>query len=166
MLRFRAANDLGTKKIYEYNPQLMHLDVSSGWSLILVVNRHPNAQTLQVFENGTLLYTWSVSTGLEAMKAKKSGAKKLAHTPLGRFQPFRMHKTYTSLTWEESMPNAIFFNGGVAFHAAATPQAQRRIGQRASAGCVRLMPVHSQLLFDLVKSHFSSTLVVIEERSD
>ena len=85
-------------------------------------------------------YTWDVST-----------ARKNYRTPIGSFQPTRMHERYYSKKYHNSpMPFSIFFYGGYAIHGTTD---LARLGTPASHGCVRLDPANAEKLFDLVKKN-------------
>lgn len=163
---FLHFHEIGSKKAYVYTLEQLKKDAAEGWKIILVVDRAATGQTLKIYNGTELVDTWPVSTGLEDYKTLKSGNKRFAHTPLGRFIPLRLHEKYRSMIYEEDMPFTVFFTAdGVAFHAARSQKAQNLIGQRASAGCVRLRPEQAQLLFELLKRNRESTLIVIEDAS-
>jgi hypothetical protein len=107
-------------------------------------------QSMEVLVEGELQHSWAVST-----------AGKGYRTPVGVWQPYRMHTMWHSRKYDNApMPHSIFFTGGYAIH--ATPHI-RRLGRPASHGCVRLHPDHARELFALVKQYGrASTRVVIE----
>ena len=85
-------------------------------------------------------YTWDVST-----------ARKNYRTPVGTFQPTRMHERYFSQKYDGApMPYSIFFYGGYAIHGTTD---LARLGTPASHGCIRLDPANAQKLFTLVKKN-------------
>ncbi len=85
-------------------------------------------------------YTWDVST-----------ARSNYRTPIGSFQPIRMHVKYYSKKYHGSpMPYSIFFYGGYAIHGTTD---LARLGTPASHGCVRLDPKNAEKLFTLVKKN-------------
>ncbi len=97
-----------------------------------------SAQRMSVYQNGRLKYTWKVST-----------ARRGYHTPLGNYRPTRMHKRYFSKKYYNSpMPYSIFFRGGYAIHGT---NAVKRLGRRASHGCVRLHPKNAAKLFSMIQ---------------
>jgi lipoprotein-anchoring transpeptidase ErfK/SrfK len=107
-------------------------------------------QTMEVVVDGTVVHTWDVSTGGKGYR-----------TPVGVWQPYRMHTMWRSRKYDNApMPHSIFFTGGYAIH--ATPHI-RRLGRPASHGCVRLHPDNAKALFALVKEYGRArTRVVIE----
>ncbi len=126
----------------------------------------PLAQRAYVFrKNGdalTLLYDWAASTGREKQEKNAQGGSSFTATPAGlyQFDPDRMYRQYRSVSWDQDMPNAMFFNWqrggiqtGLAIHA-ATGDDVARLGQRASAGCVHLSPENARTLFNLVKAEY------------
>lgn len=60
-------------------------------------------------------------------------------TPAGTFRVFFKNRNHVSSIYDVAMPNAVFFNGNIAFH-----QGQLRGG---SHGCVRLSKAASQTFF-------------------
>ncbi len=59
------------------------------------------------------------------------------------------------------MPYSVFYDGDYAVHGTYETG---RLGQPASAGCVRLDPQHAAVLFDLVRQEgLSSTVIVIRQ---
>jgi len=86
------------------------------------------------------LDTFLVSTGVEEFTIRESGEKAGEETWTGTiegfFRPTRMYETYHSKAWGgASMPNAVFFYGGIAFHGTGKVS---KLGERDSKGCVRL----------------------------
>ena len=97
-----------------------------------------SSQRMEVFKNGRRLYTWRVSTGVGRYR-----------TPTGRYRPTVMKRMHYSSKYNNSpMPHSIFFKGGYAIHGT---NHIRRLGRRASHGCVRLHPRHAATLYNLVK---------------
>ena len=107
-------------------------------------------QTMTVSENGTVLYSWAVSTA-------RSGYR----TPRGTYSPTRMHKMWYSRRYDNSpMPHSIFFVGGYAIHGT---DAVNALGSPASHGCVRLAPRNARTLFNLVMAHGrGNTRIVVQ----
>lgn len=95
-----------------------------------------SAQSITIFYNGERQGTWPVSTGV----AGRSTPSFDTH-PNGR-----IYDAYTSTKYPEgdynglgNMPYAVFISGGFAIH--GTPQGNwKRLGRRASHGCVRVHP--------------------------
>ena len=97
-----------------------------------------SSQRMYVYKNGRKLYSWRVSTGRGRYR-----------TPTGSYRPTilkRMH--YSSKYNNAPMPYSIFFRGGYAVHGT---NHIRRLGRRASHGCVRLHPRNAATLYHLVR---------------
>ena len=110
--------------------------VSAEAAVLIKVDQ--SAQRMSVEEDGSLLYTWRISTGRPGFD-----------TPNGAFRPNRMDADHFSSEYDNApMPHAIFFDlKGHAIHGSFDP-----IGRpAASHGCVRLDPANAATLFDLVK---------------
>ena len=97
-----------------------------------------SSQRMHVSVVGVKRYTWKVSTG-------KFGYA----TPSGSYRPFRMERDHFSRVWDDApMPHSIFFTSrGHAIHGSTYT---RRLGSRASHGCVRLSPQNAATLYSLV----------------
>jgi hypothetical protein len=109
-----------------------------------------------------LLYNWPVSTGREKWELDVHGKKENSFTPQGFYEldSNRMWVRYHSGQWNQPMPYAMFFNWeqngyqtGLAIHGAAGEDTAL-LGQRASAGCIRLAPENARLLFNLIKTQY------------
>jgi lipoprotein-anchoring transpeptidase ErfK/SrfK len=107
------------------------------------------SQTMKVYHEGRLMFTWPVSTA----KAGKI-------TPAGTYEPEFLSKNHRSRRYNNApMPFAIFYDGNYAIH--GTDQI-KRLGQPASHGCVRLHPDNAKILFRMVKAEgMENTRVVI-----
>jgi lipoprotein-anchoring transpeptidase ErfK/SrfK len=104
----------------------------------VVVQIDKSSQRMAVSIDGATRYNWPVSTG-------RSGYG----TPSGVFRPQSMHRSYYSRKYYNSpMPHAIFFHYGFAIHGTTDI---KRLGGRASHGCVRLHPSHAAALFALIQ---------------
>ena len=127
----------------------------------------PWAQHMYVFQKEPanelyLLYDWPVSTGRESLEVDAAGQQVPTSTPAGyyEFDPGRFFTNYHSIQWDEPMPYAMFFRWadhgvqtGLAIHAAAD-DAVGQLGNRASAGCIRLAPENARILFNLVHDSY------------
>ena len=110
--------------------------VSAEAAVLIKVDQ--STQRMSVEEDGSLLYTWRISSGRPGFD-----------TPNGAFRPNRMDADHYSSEYDNApMPHAIFFDlHGHAIHGSFDP-----IGHpAASHGCVRLDPANAATLFDLVK---------------
>ena len=130
-------------------------------------DRGPLAQRMYVFRKTAtgglaLLYDWAASTGRERAEVTPRGRRTFTATPAGYYQldPDRMYRRYHSWSWDQPMPNAMFFNWereglqtGLAIHA-ATGDDVAKLGSRASAGCVHLSPENAATLYQLIRSGY------------
>ncbi|MDB5736186.1 MAG: hypothetical protein JWN16_2823, partial [Alphaproteobacteria bacterium] len=130
-------------------------------------DRGPLAQRMFVFRKTAnndlaLLYDWAASTGREREEINPRGRRSFTATPAGYYQldPQRMYRRYRSYTWDQPMPNAMFFNWereglqtGLAIHA-ATGDDIAKLGSRASAGCVHLSPENAATLQQLIRAGY------------
>lgn len=107
------------------------------------------SQTMKVYHEGRLLFTWPVST-----------AKPGKITPAGTYEPEFLSRHHRSRRYNNApMPFAIFYDGNYAIH--GTDQI-KRLGKPASHGCVRLHPDNAKILFEMVKAEgMENTRVVI-----
>ena len=95
-------------------------------------------QRMRVYKGGKLLHKWKVSTG-----------KKGFNTPTGIFKPTALEKLHLSKQYNNApMPYSVFFNGGIAVHGT---KSIRRLGRRASHGCIRVKTPHAKKLYALVQ---------------
>jgi lipoprotein-anchoring transpeptidase ErfK/SrfK len=104
----------------------------------VVVQIDKSSQRMAVSVDGAARYSWPVSTG-------RGGYG----TPSGVFRPqslVRMH--YSRKYYNSPMPHSIFFYHGFAIHGT---NEIRRLGGRASHGCIRLHPSHAAALYALVQ---------------
>jgi L,D-transpeptidase catalytic domain len=104
----------------------------------VLVTVDKSSQQMTVAVDGRPLCQWPVSTGLAAYD-----------TPGGKFRAFRMERDHFSKEFDDApMPFSIFFTEkGHAIHGSY----DKRIGQPASHGCVRLSPANAETLFKLVE---------------
>jgi L,D-transpeptidase catalytic domain len=121
---------------------------ASAMKVVVVISKVSQHMTVTV--DGQQQYDWLVSTGGAGYE-----------TPSGTFRPFRMEKEHFSKEWDDApMPNSMFFTGeGHAIHGSYHI---KRLGTRASHGCVRLAPENAATLFALVeKAGFRNTTFTI-----
>lgn len=106
-------------------------------------------QTMSVYIDGDLAYTWKVSTGRKGFA-----------TPRGSFRAQWLDPDHLSSIYESApMPHSVFFLGGYAVHGS---NEVRRLGHPASHGCVRLSPGDATTFYSLVEdSGLSATHIVI-----
>src|SRR4026208_1922787 len=81
-------------------------------------------------------------------------------TPTGSFRPYLLRRMHYSSKYENSpMPHSVFFRGGYAIHGTSYI---KRLGRRASHGCVRLHPANAARLYKLVLIYgFDNTRITI-----
>ena len=104
----------------------------------VVVRIDKSSQRMAVSVDGTMRYSWPVSTGRRGFG-----------TPSGVFHPQMMARRWFSRKYYNSpMPHAIFFYHGFAIHGTYD---LARLGGPASHGCVRLHPLNAAALFALVE---------------
>jgi len=104
----------------------------------VVVHIDKSAQRMSVSVNGQPRYNWPISTGRNGYG-----------TPSGVFRPQMMARRWFSRKYYNSpMPHSIFFYHGFAIHGTTDI---RRLGGRASHGCVRLHPSNAATLYALVE---------------
>ena len=118
----------------------------------IVVRVDKSAQRMSVLVDGKPTHNFVVSTGLAG------------GPPNGTYKPQRLERTWHSRLFNMApMPYSIFFHGHYAIH--GTNQV-KRLGRRASKGCVRLHPRDAAVLFNLVqKQGMSRTRIIIEPSS-
>jgi hypothetical protein len=109
---------------------------------------------MTVSESGHAKFTWPVSSARYGYR-----------TPTGTFHPAWMSKMWYSRQYDYApMPNAIFFDKGVAIHGSS---ATAMLGRPASHGCVRLAPKNAATLFRLVTAHGKArTQIVVHGTPD
>lgn len=116
----------------------------------ILVNIDKATQEMTVFVDGVELYTWPVSTGLRGYS-----------TPSGTYTTTSMNEIWYSKQWDNApMPHAIFFTKkGHAIHGTLE---EKRLGNAASHGCVRLSRENAATLYALVaKTGLKNTQVVL-----
>lgn len=125
------------------------------YPLVLVINtaqKGPTAQRMIVYKNGSRSGVYVISTGREKAEKAKSGKRYYSRTPLGWFIPTRLVKNHYSTTWQAPMDFSVFFNGGIATHA-AVKKSEKDLGKRASGGCVRLIKSQAQDVFNTTRNN-------------
>jgi len=108
-----------------------------------------STQQMQVYQNGIHRYTWPVSTA--------RGGKV---TPVGTWTAKWTSKNHRSSRYNGApMPYSIFYSGNYAVH--GTNQI-KRLGQPASAGCVRLHPENAKVLYNMaLQAGLKNTKIVV-----
>ncbi len=115
----------------------------------ITANIDLSRQVMTVTVHGQTYARWKVSTGRDGYG-----------TPTGSFRPYLLRRMHYSSKYENSpMPHSVFFRGGYAIHGT---QYVKRLGRRASHGCVRLHPRNAARLYGLVLRHgFDNTRIRI-----
>lgn len=94
-------------------------------------------QRMRVYVNGKKRYTWRVSTGTNATP-----------TPIGSFTPFALTRKQYAKQWNMHLPYVVSLDmKGTAVH--GTYQT-RKLGRKASHGCIRLHPRNAAIFYRLV----------------
>ncbi len=90
----------------------------------------------------------------------KIGDQKLQLTPRGSWTAKWLSKNHKSSIYDGAeMPYSVFFNGDYAIH--GTRQVNK-LGEPASAGCIRLHPENAKIFFELARLYgVENTLVKI-----
>ena len=125
---------------------------ASAFATKVVVVISKVSQHMTVTVDGQQQYNWLVSTGGAGYE-----------TPSGTFHPFRLEKEHFSKEWDDApMPYSMFFTGeGHAIHGSYHI---KRLGTRASHGCVRLHPENAHLIYNWVSQYgLSNTTVVVSD---
>lgn len=152
---------------------LLDRKVLEEYELVIFINKAGEGRTAQhafLFQAGdghlSYLDTWLVSTGREQQETSPKGARKFTTTPAGTFMFDLSHfsRLHKSNAWEADMPWAMFLktrNGGpttgIALHAALDKYVHN-LGQRASAGCIRLLPQNAEKLYKLLQTKYSGSV--------
>jgi lipoprotein-anchoring transpeptidase ErfK/SrfK len=112
----------------------------------VVVRVSKARQTMDVYIDGYLEYSWPVST-----------ARGGYSTPSGVYRPTGFDPYHRSAKYHNSpMPHSIFFNGGYAIHGSYDV---RNLGRPASHGCIRLHPDDAAELYGLVRRNGARIVV-------
>jgi hypothetical protein len=106
-------------------------------------------QKLQLYERGKFLSQWDISS-----------ARPGKITPRGSWTAKWLSRNHKSSIYDGAeMPYSVFFNGDYAIH--GTRQVNK-LGEPASAGCIRLHPKNAKIFFELARLYgVENTLVKI-----
>lgn len=147
--------------LYAQDPNLFVEPVGGlGSKLEIVVNKAK--QRMNVRLNGKTV------TGLENIKIS-TGKTGGSETPVGKFQlkgkeivKRRINRTFTQkLKRPVYLEDAVQVQGGIFLHKASSG-AQNKLGQKASAGCVRIDRSISAKVFNLAQKHRANGVVIIQ----
>lgn len=108
-----------------------------------------SSQRMELYVNGGLRDSWAVSTGVSGY-----GTPNFDRHPNGR-----IYDRYSSVKYPGgdykglgNMPYAVFIQGGFALH--GTPKSNwKRLGSRASHGCIRMHPDNAYVFNRLVREY-------------
>ncbi len=142
----------------------------------IAIDRNPAVQTMKVYHNGRLAYTFPVSTGRETYDVPNNFERTpgCSFTPLGSFTISGLYENYLSNTWRTDrngdgqysaderaeMPfgmrlrNSKGEDTGIFLHSATSESALNALGPKesmaglGSGGCVRMDTRDAQTLFD------------------
>ncbi|WP_319824378.1 L,D-transpeptidase [Thalassovita sp.] len=117
---------------------------------ILQVRVDLSEQIMRVYLDNRAVYLWPISS-----------ARPGKVTPLGTFHPQFLSANHKSSLYDNApMPWSVFFYGHYAIHGTTELS---KLGQPASAGCIRLHPENAEILFALVQARDKqSTFIVVE----
>lgn len=139
-------------------------DLPKNFDLLILIDRNPQVQSIEVFKHGQEIPILSgkVSTGRETFDIPTNFNKDpyCSITPKGEFTVERLREEYLSSSWLKkdssgeyaegvSMPYSIFFKEGIAIHA-VNQENIKKLGTKASGGCVRVDPKLAKDLFSLI----------------
>ena len=140
VIGFATPSQAGLLQIFQPKPKVVAtVSLSEQKMFVAVTDSRGKMQT----------YVWDVSTGASGYE-----------TPKGQFIPTWLSKDHKSSQYEDApMPNAVFFNQGIAVHGT---DAVARLGSPASHGCVRLAQDNAETFFELVEAYgkFNTRIVV------
>ena len=107
-----------------------------------------SSQVMYVYENGSLVFTWKVSTGTPG-----SETPNFDRNPNGRIYNRYTSKKHPGGDYKGlgNMPYAVFIHAGFAIHGTAEIN-WKKLGRKASHGCVRLHPDHAFYFNQQVRS--------------
>lgn len=95
-------------------------------------------QRMRVYKHGRLLYTWPVST-----------ARRGKVTPTGSWTAKWLSKNHRSSRYRGApMPYSVFYSGNFAVHGT---NHVKKLGQPASAGCIRLHPDNARVFYNMAQ---------------
>jgi lipoprotein-anchoring transpeptidase ErfK/SrfK len=130
---------------------LFFLGISSSAAATLVAKVSISTQSMTVIQRGEVKYRWPVSTAREGKV-----------TPVGSWTAKRLKRFHWSTRYGYApMPYSIFYSGNFAIHGT---NSLSKLGNPASAGCIRLSKANAAKLFGMAKqAGLKNTLVVVEQ---
>lgn len=108
-----------------------------------------SSQTMNLYVNGELNETWNISSG----RSKGYETPNFDKRPNGRIYDAYASKAFPGGDFEGlgNMPYAVFIEGGYAIHGTSVGN-WKRLGSKASHGCIRLHPDNAKIFNQLVRS--------------
>ena len=104
-------------------------------------------QVMGLYRDGQRIHKWPVST-----------ARNGKVTPRGEWRPYWLSRNHRSSLYNNApMPYAVFYSGNYAVH--GTNQ-EHLLGQRASAGCIRLATENAALVYAIAHHHGHNSLLI------
>ena len=126
------------------------LETTSAQAATVVARVKISEQQMTVSYHGRTLHTWTVST-----------ARRGKVTPVGTWKAKWLSKNHKSSLYDNApMPYSIFYNGNSAVHGTTSIN---KLGQPASAGCVRLHPDNAAILFAMAKKEGLDNVMIVVE---
>jgi hypothetical protein len=120
---------------------------AGGAEVVISINKA--TQSMSVLVDGVEQHHWAISSGLGGGPHN------------GTYSAGRMERKWFSRKYNWApMPYSIFFDGNYAIHGTIHV---KRLGRRASKGCVRLHPVNAAKLFELVRVNHDTTRIVVSD---
>lgn len=106
-------------------------------------------QTAYLYMNGNLQYSWLVSTGTPDRETPR-----FDRHPNGRIYDRHTSSKFPGGDWNGmgNMPYAVFIDGGFAIHGTGYGN-QKKLGRKASHGCIRLHPDNAYIFNRLVRQY-------------
>lgn len=142
---------------------------------VIVINKAekgPNAQTLRMYQYGSMIHKAKVSTGRENFELRRknkecTGAPPKSYwsqTPTGYYTPKFLSKDHKSSSWDSSMPWAVFYDvdNGLALHEVYRKY-EDYLGSRASGGCTRQDAASAEAIFKRIEETEGATVPEIRE---
>lgn len=126
------------------------LTASAAEAATVVAKVRISEQRMTVLYKGETLHSWPVST-----------ARRGKVTPVGSWKAKWLSRNHKSSLYDNApMPYSIFYNGNYAVHGTTSIT---KLGQPASAGCVRLHPDNAAILFDMAKREGLDNVMIVVE---
>jgi lipoprotein-anchoring transpeptidase ErfK/SrfK len=127
---------------------LMPFSSASAFAAKVIAKIDVSSQTMVISQNGQVKHKFRVSTG-------RAGYS----TPRGTYSPKWLSRYHRSRKYNNAwMHYAVFFRGGYAIHATRDT---KRLGRRASHGCVRLAEGDAAKFYSLVQKMGKNNIRIV-----